>query len=422
MIASLLLALAAAAPPADADRALAELASFGPVSPCVPQEMIVEPQDVPEGMTAMHGHVLVAVQPLPSLKGKSAPLVPYLDHPSRRVVRRAVDLLCRVQDDAAKAALLATARKHPCFDFAREALLGGGIDAQPTPAKDCQGYDREGLVPGSAPDWARWATPAARTVAGELSRGGEAAFRRARAELDSIDLARVREATAALSLVRTRVGWTSLARTFASDRGITYLNFVQGLGPATLRAVAEANQTTLGRELLEQVRAAPDLAEPAWYIARVDSAAFQELSATAAAERRKSGTPAHLAAWLERFEEEQGLTNPGEYSKVSKRLDQMHSAGDEAGLRAYMKDAGNDRLHRLYAGSLLAQLGRVDGLDLFEDPQSVKSGQAFVIKSELEGLRQKTSGAIRARVEKLLKLYAPARHPFEDARESLEVR
>ncbi len=102
-----LLVLLAAPVPLSPDEALSQLDRFGPVPECHMEEQI---EETPLG----HRHHFSPPKVLPLLKGRAETLLPYLQHPSRRVVVRAVALLCHAGGDEGPNAVHALAKRYPC--------------------------------------------------------------------------------------------------------------------------------------------------------------------------------------------------------------------------------------------------------------------------------------------------------------------
>lgn len=435
MLLTVLAAVLSSTPPADAERALAELAAFGPVESCAAVESAISPEEwerdgdlggtrarttgrcsTPRGQEPSHVHVLELAQPLPSLSGKAPRIAPYLKHPSRQVVHRAIDLLCRVGDKEARDAILAAARSHPCHRWMGQALRGVGIEERlPYGREACDGLEELGFIPGTASDWSRWVTPKARALSARLERADPGAIADVRDGLDAIALARSREAAAALSLVRSREAWISIARGLAPyrfpDASFEYVQFVQGMGPFLLRKIAASNKISLARELTEVVSEAPDLFDHAYYIGRGDPATFEELIVMAAAAGGESGVPRQLDSWFERIDQEAAFQHGKEHHENARRLVALSKASDREGLRAFMKDGRSDLFLRVYAGSLLVQMGEVDGLDIFEEARTADSARAYTFRQVLEPLARTASGLVLERVQRVLRLYPVPANP-----------
>ncbi|GEM_PF-4433633 len=105
---------------ADGGSGLKALESFGSVGECVPTHHI-------ERHGADHTHVPFAVEPLARLKGRSAEVIPWLEHADEAVVHRAATLLCFIQDAPSKAALAALVAKFPCRRWLEAIAAGAGI-------------------------------------------------------------------------------------------------------------------------------------------------------------------------------------------------------------------------------------------------------------------------------------------------------
>lgn len=420
----------AAAPPSDPEQALAALRAIGEAPDCVPtfrKESVQVPRLRPIRIVRSGGdagaepsepvtyvtqqrEVAVPRAPEPRLKGRTAEILPFAAHANRRVVQRAVALLCAVQDAAARAAIRELATGHPCFRWLDEALYGAGIeDLSQAPRGDCAGAEDE-PIPGEVHSWAKWVTPEARALARRLSAGEEAALRQALADREAMDLRRVRSAVAALALIDQRPGWVRLAAQFPAadhtrpEAATRYLAFVQGLGPHTLKAVAAANKHSLAEEIVAVLLEHPELEQALYYMGRSDHETFGQLGILAGA-ARKSGRPRQLLEWFELIEDAAVEANPGIVEVDNKVLEKKFKARDAAGLRAFLKDERHRRVQRLYAGSLLAQLGHEDGLDLFAEEKSVRSTFSGAIASELRDVIAHTSGKVRERARELLRLY-----------------
>jgi hypothetical protein len=431
---ALALLLLAAPVPADPEAALLALQPFGEVESCAAHEVIVKlPKKPPRTMGGMrvvemdHSHELQPAAKAPRLAGKSAAILPFLEHRNRRVVRRALDLACACPDPEAKAAVLALARRQGCHRFVREAPGGLGepdvgfdLGAACEGAEPGQGFGQR--FTGSPQDWKRWEGADARALAQKIDRGDAAALASAVSALESMDLSETRTAMAALALVRTPLGWATVARAFPRDvqgkPNGDYVDFAMNVAPHLLGNVAAAAKLERVDALVAILKLAPDVGEALNFIA-VTEGLQGTLAARARKEARDPANPPEVRRFFEGSREGQAMSDPAGYAKVSDRLAGLFKAKDKAGLRAFQKDDANDRLHRLLAGSYLAQLGDAGGLALFEDPESVRSGQAHTIRSELESLLTSTKGPVRQRVQEVLKLYSGAQHPYDKVKDSL---
>ncbi|MGC4121375.1 MAG: hypothetical protein QM765_43720 [Myxococcales bacterium] len=172
--------------------------------------------------------------------------------------------------------------------------------------------------------------------------------------------------------------------------------------------------------LIAILKVAPDVSDALNFVSVMERLEG-ELAARRAAETADAKTPLEVRRFFDRAEEDAAMSDPVGHSKVSNRVGVLFRKKDLAGLEAFQRDPANSRMHRLLAGSYLAQLGNESGLDLFEDPETIRSGHSFAIKSELHNLLASTKGPVHARIEKILPLYGEAKHPYERFKNSLDA-
>lgn len=296
----------------------------------------------------------------------------------------------------------------------RSALLGlalllvacrGGAEAPRRPAAAA----RE--LPGSIAEWEQVASSRAKATTRRIDAGEAAAVDEVKGGLDAADPAVRLDAAAAIGLVRTHVGFTQLVRTVAPEpEGMPYIEFCTGNGREVLARVAAAEGRSQAKVLLDVLRAAPELEEHVWFFARSERKTMDELFGVAAAERGRPGPPA-MQRFLARVDEELPSMRPEVWAAGIAQLDALAAKQDREALGRFVRDPAQLRLHRLYAGGKLVRLGGEEGLAIFEAPESIASGDAHVIRDELEALERETTGALQARVREVARAYATARHP-----------
>ena len=161
--------------PTDPEEALRALDAYGPTpAECERHEDVFRTGPGPLD----HEHVFVRPAPLPSLVGKSAEFIPWLEHPSQPVVRRAATLLCLTQEPQAAAALAMAAAKHPCLAWLRGAAYNAGARLDPQGCRD----DEEPPSGAAAFTHGRPSehpSPSALRLADRISSGEETALREA---------------------------------------------------------------------------------------------------------------------------------------------------------------------------------------------------------------------------------------------------
>ncbi|HCF60717.1 MAG TPA: hypothetical protein DFS52_22295, partial [Myxococcales bacterium] len=95
------------------------------------------------------------------------------------------------------------------------------------------------------------------------------------------------------------------------------------------------------------------------------------------------------------------------YGEISGGLRKRFLAGDKDGLRAFIADPKNLRLHKALAGSYLAQLGEIEGLGQLSDLSRFAPQHRAMVRDELRNLTRTTEGEVRERAEALLDRTAP---------------
>ena len=147
--------------PEDPAAALEQLGRFGAVPECTAQERI-------EKTEHDHAHHFSPPAALPALEGKYSQLLPFLEHPNRRVVLRAVALMCRTGDPRGPAQVAALARRFPCeHELNRSATAMALSDVGLADCKD----PPEPIWRAPARTLAKWKKPAHAATAKAISSG-----------------------------------------------------------------------------------------------------------------------------------------------------------------------------------------------------------------------------------------------------------
>jgi hypothetical protein len=405
--------------------ALDQLAEFGAVPHCAGREQIV-----PAGED--HAHVSAPVPRLRRLAGQSAKLIPFVENPDARVVRRALDLLCSAQDAAAKEAIARLVARRPCVGWLRRALGGAGIARaslppdlarqldDPAQKQACEKDDVPGLDsidprafcktdpfdPRLRASFASWAGPASEALSKRLAEGEDVAFAQALDALYAFERGRARTAVAAMAAIDTPEGYLKLIDFFhAWDRrsgqatDVQHGNFARGVGGAALERVAAKAGRPLGEELLAMAQGASDERTEALF----DIGPWVDKGFLAAvhAARVKGGHRQALSARMERHEYLAAMGS-GIGEPISAELEAAYKASDKERLRRLARSEEPRRYWRLVAAYYLALLGDGDCLDLFEQVERVQPEEVQGLRQALDELRAKTSGPVRERVEGLL--------------------
>lgn len=399
--------------PTDPDAALAKLAEYGEVPPCHPPSRMHPSHRDENGDFHFAWQEQLLIEPLPRLKNESGALLPFAHHPSRRVVQRAVELLCFVGDDASRQALATLQREHPCFDWLRSAARAVDLSFRPSPPDRaaCEGLFEPGMDasgPGNPEDWKRWRSDASRALAKRLSADDEAAWQHVWRMFDTLEPRDGRDAMAALTTITSRPAWARLAQVSGPkpELAAPLLN-------ASLESVAAALKTSVAVEVVVATRTSPALAAPAWAVAT--SRGLGEVRAVEALARKglKEGRPLELLLLAERAQEWLDESEIDGSQRRTAVVETLFKQRDADGLRAYLADTSHTRRRRLYAALSLAELGLADGLSLLEEPASVQSRSAFDVKEDLERiLKLLPDCPARAALTKVLPLYAGARNPY----------
>jgi hypothetical protein len=441
-------------PQAIADTQLARLARFGEVPPCRIQETIVPltPEEQAHQTAALsrgerilvedHHHVQTPMPRIARLAGQTAAIRPFLESDSQRVVHRAADLLCSVQDDAAKEAIADLAARQPCLRFLPNALEGAGIDPATGPGKrareavaaaladdgcvhsggvtECAAYtrsrcDRE--LSAAGPEWMPGSAPA-RASEKLLHGSGGAGFR---------ELLRARAAS-----------YSSLGNWYA-DRA----SFIATDGAAALAEAARRSSRSEGEILRDASRGMStveldDLYEVAMTLPKALSHGRAEVEALAPAEAKRKDLPAAEQAFWHVLAHDgvlparelcsAGMSAPryifSECRKVeqaaTQSLDQLLAAKDGASLRSFMNDTSQDLTKRLLAATYLLQLGDDAGFPLLEKLPTSDPEMAGLRGLALSTLKfTKVPPALKARMDSLIAAVEKADAPSEEQRRKL---
>lgn len=385
-----LLLLAAA--PDDVRVALAMLDAYGKVPECTREESIVE--GPPGGMD--HMHHFEPAKAHPSLKGKIAELLPYLDHWAFPVVQRAANLVCLTGDPAAKPALVKVNARFPCESWSQTVVLATGTNRADCPndhGLEAIGFDALGKRGVPAND-----TERAKAWARSISSGDAAAMRQVLLSTLAADAGRRGEARAALRRIDTLDGLALLVRARVEkwERDLVKGRWdadsfaVEALIPS-LDAAAAARKVP--REELF-IRAA----------GRLNAQSFEELRNAVWDERtlfyaagRYARSPAGKAVssgperafvdFVNRYTEG---ADPTEIETESRRLTSLKQAGKRAELEAiaYAPRFQGLDFHRMLAAVYLVQLGGDDAkaLDLLDTRPPMTLHDLNAIRAEVKVL------------------------------------
>ena len=297
-----------------------------------------------------------------TLEGKAEQVLPFLEHPSRRVVLRAVELLCHVDGEPGLPRIRALAMKYPC-----EIQLGNSAavmanDRSLVPASACP-YDPR--LPIVAPARTISAWPADVFAARSITSGDTSILERTLWDLEALEPVRAQRAVATLSKVNDP------AAVLATIRGL-----VRRIGKEAWAKVDELNRGVVGAQLdgLAATRAA------AWclVIARAspeDLPLFQmflgsvhtELPREADRARRTADLTLFGRAYLEKLSHDQH-----DWMATREKIRRFVDHRDRPALRAFLKDDANGIADRMEAAKELAVLGDPSGLVLWNtDRKSV---------------------------------------------------
>lgn len=395
---------------------------------------------------------------LARLAHEAPKVLPFLDHADARVARRALDLLCHIQDEPSQQAIARFVAQYPCLEWAKRALQGAGIQAAKLPAsrarklsdpeqqRACQRDDNAPSLEPLRPfdtDRARlsaWATEDSRALAARMSNGDGSAFVEAAEALFAMDRARARRALAAMAEIDSPRGWLDLftlhesfqaeldfeGRRFVRARPnpAYYWGFAKGAGGAALDRVAAKLGLRPGDAILSIAAEAPedDVRVLILGVAPLVDANFYSI-ATASLSK---GVPRRgLAAALERylFEADVSRGSSPDASQVQAIL-ALFRANDRARLLEIVHDAARRSGIRRSAGYHLAKLGAAEGLDAFEDPSEAQPEEIAGIVEGLVELSKLANEAVRSRAEKLLPRWrrvdrAPSREEIQRAAKAL---
>lgn len=383
---SLLALLVMLAVPDDPDAALSQLARYGDVPECQREETIRK--------TAFdHEHVFSRPRVLPALAGKTPELLPYLEHANRRVVLRAVALLCHSDGDEVPARVMAVARQFPCEEelvFAAIALSVSDVGV----VAPCT--EKQKLAPRLAPARTLASWPSEPETAKAISSGDKSAFERMLWNLDALEAQRARTAAATLARVDSPTGvlWTLRALKEPNPdplwRGIVgaqvdALATKRKLSRTAAWAQVISTASVGDRDLLASI-------EGRW--TPVERAQFEK---EADQLRRSPELSPFGRAWLEKH-----ASSQHDWMTMRRKLDDFVSYRDRPALRAFMKDEANGINDRLEAAKALALLGDASGLSLWDSDAGLWSEERERRRKLLVDVSHDAPAEVRAKAEALL--------------------
>lgn len=382
---SLLPLLVMLAVPDDPDAALSQLARYGTVPECQREERI-------EKTVFDHQHTFSRPRILPGLEGKTPELLPFLEHPNRRVVLRAVALLCHSDGAEAPERVMSVARQFPCErELVRAAIAMSTSDVGTVaPCKE------EKLIPRLAPARTLQSWPAEAETARAISEGDKSAFERTLWNLDALQPLRARTAAATLARVDTPRGvlWTLRALKEPNLdplwRGIIgaqldALSSQRKLSRASAWAQVVSAATVDDRELLASLEGRWSPSERAQFEKEADQL------------RRSPELTPFGRAWLEKH-----ASSQHDWMAMRRKLDELVSHRDRPALRAYVKDEANGINDRLEMAKALALLGDASGLTLWDSDAGLWTEERERRRKLLVDVSHDAPSDVRAKAEQLL--------------------
>lgn len=388
-----------AAIPSDPEAALAALARFGDVPACAVEERIERSNDDD------HRHLFSRPRVLPALEGRTDELLPFLEHPNRRVVLRASTLLCRSDGAQAPQRVRALALRFPCEPELRSIARAMGFDQPPlSEPKAC------GDVPphlAAARTLSRW--PADAALAKSLSSGDSRQLAPVLWELDALEPARAQAAVATLARIDTVAGILTTVRALAARSGERFLSEADAL----MRGLVGAQLDGLARSLhgnrataLCAVAGQASLSDLPLLRALVSQLSASEggLEEAADVERRAPALTPFGRAWLE-----DTARRRHDWLQNRRKLDTLAENRDRPGLRAYLADDRNGLPDRLEAAASLALLGDARGLALWSSSEGLWPDEFAARRERLVAISHQAPPEVRAQAEALLASTWPAR-------------
>ena len=382
---SLLPLLLMLAVPDDPDAALSQLARYGEAPECRREE-----QTHATGFDHLHRFSRPGV--LPALEGETPVLLPFLEHPNRGVVLRAVALLCHSDGPEAPERVMAVARRFPCereLVFAAVAMSTADVGTVPK-------CTEEKVVPRLAPARTLKSWPADVETAKAISEGDQAAFERTRWSLDALESQRARTAAATLARVDSPTG---LLRTLRALKEPNLDPLWRGIVGSQLDALAARRKITRLVAWSQVVAAANVDDRPllASVESRWSTSERPEFEREAEKLRRAPELPPFARAWLEKH-----ASSQHDWMEGRKKIGDLVSHRDRPGLRAYVKDVANGINDRLEAAKELALLGDASGLTLWDSDAGLWSDERSTRRKLLVHVSHNAPAEVRAKAEELL--------------------
>jgi hypothetical protein len=268
-----------------------------------------------------------------------------------------------------------------------------------------------------------WLTADTDKLAARLTRGEEAAYTEAFRALEGKDLAKAREAAAALASVDTVDGWRNLRRrcavwekaqgrknVFPQERGCGLSVYTAALQAVSLRTGLSQEEVVLDVARRLEAGEEGDL----YAFARLTPPVWKKLVPLVNQARAEAVTNKGLRAFITRVDSDVVSSEPGSYQQEASRLAEFHKSNNRVALLGYSRNPETLYMLRLLAAYHLARLGDVSAMHLFEDPEFIDSGDAHIARVSLEELVNETQGPVRERVAGILELYSGAHHPAKD--------
>lgn len=377
--------------PEDPAVALEQLGRFGPMPECQVEEKI-------EKTEHDHAHRFAPPRAIPALEGAYAELLPFVEHSNRKVVLRAVSLMCRTGSPLAPAQVLAVAKRWPC-----ESELGRSAAAMalaPTGIAPCK-EPPEAPWRATARAIGKWKQPAQAAAVKAISAGDAKQLERTLWDLEALDPARARAALATLAQVDAPTAFLPTMRAlhrFLGNR-VSLDPLVAGVLGAQLSSIATRRSLTRPAAFCAVAATASveDLELLRSLSHRRELFEAKELSKAADVARRGKDLTAFGREYLEDLANEEH-----DWMDGRKAISKMVDYRDRPALRAYLADDANGLRDRLYAATELGKLGDGTGLTLFASadglwPDAYKERRQLLIE-----LSASAPAPLREQVQALL--------------------
>jgi hypothetical protein len=378
--------------PEDPDLALGQLDHFGPMPECRMEERI-------ETTALDHVHRFSPPKVLSSLEGKGDELLPWLSHPNRRVMLRAVELLCHTGSAAVPPRLRALATDYPCERPLLNAAVVLTHDEKLAELGSKCPWDPPAVRLTPARTLGHW--PADAAAAKAISSGDTAVLKQTLWNLDALLPVRAQGAVATLALVDSPRGILATARAvFGHDASGQVDALLRGFFGAQLDALAarlQSNQLAAWCAVVS-VASVEDYALLQSIENRLASGDRALLEKEAEKARLKSDLPPFGRAYLEKLARPQH-----DWMEGRNRLRAFVDHRDRPALRAFLKDDTNALSDRLEAAKELALLGDATGLVLWQTADGLWPEERAERRALLAHLSHEAPPDVRAQAEALLK-------------------